>query len=213
MQHTVNNEPIIMNQLPVPVLHGLIVCGGKSLRMGTDKSMLIYQQEPQRYHLYKMLTPICEQVFISCNAMQLNEMDDGYNTLVDLPAYENTGPMAALLTAFTYYPNNDLLVIGCDYPFLSGNDLHAFLQHCKAGAPAAFYHDKADLYEPLIAYYPCSSMSALLEMHMNGQYSLQQFLKNNNALKYFPENKKSIIGINTIEDYYKTKELISLHEK
>ena len=51
-------------------LYGLIMCGGKSSRMGTDKSRIVYQQKEQQYHVYQMLQTFCEKVFISCNAEQ-----------------------------------------------------------------------------------------------------------------------------------------------
>ncbi len=203
-----NADPSINNILPVPSLYGLVVCGGNSSRMGTDKSMLTYHNKPQRYHLYEMLQPFCEKVFISCNAKQVNDMEQGYNFLPDLHAYTNIGPMAALLTTFEQYPINDLLVIGCDYPFLTGNDLYSFLSCCNGETSAAFYNESEDIYEPLIAYYHYNAVKRLEEMYLKSQYSLQQFLKNEHATKFYPGNKKSIIGINTMADFVGTKELI-----
>ena len=46
------------------------MCGGKSSRMGTDKSRIIYHEKEQQYHVYEMLQLICEDVFISCNKEQ-----------------------------------------------------------------------------------------------------------------------------------------------
>ena len=202
------DSPLIKNLFPFPGLYGLVVCGGNSSRMGTDKSMLIYHKKPQRYHLYEMLQPFCEKIFISCNEKQVNDMEQGYDILPDLHAYTNIGPMAALLTAFRQYPGNDLLVIGCDYPFLTSNDLYSFLPCCNGETSAAFYNENEDIYEPLIAYYHRNAMKRLSDMHLKGQYSLQQFLKNEHATKFYPGNKKSIIGVNTMEDIIGTKELM-----
>src|SRR4051812_45814849 len=73
---------------------GLVACGGSSSRMGTDKSMLIYNTKPQRYHVYEMLQPFCEKVFISCKKEQSATVADGYDILTDDPVYNNIGPMA-----------------------------------------------------------------------------------------------------------------------
>jgi len=81
--------------------YGLVMCGGHSNRMGTDKSMLQYYNKPQRYHVYDMLLPFCEKVFISCNAQQAKSVDAGYNFIEEAPIYQDFGPMAALNWPFT----------------------------------------------------------------------------------------------------------------
>ena len=125
--------------------YGLVVCGGNSNRMGTDKSMLQYYKKPQRYHVYDMLLPLCEKVFISCNAQQANSIAEGYDFIKDAPAYNDIGPMAALLSAFTLHPHKNLLLIGCDYPFLKTAELERFSLLCKE-VPASFYNNKAVIY-------------------------------------------------------------------
>lgn len=204
-----NNNLSIGNKIPVQGLNGLVMCGGKSSRMGSDKSMLLYHNEPQRYHVYQMLQLSCEKVFISINEFRENETEKGYPVLVDLPAYNDIGPMAGLLTAFSRFPENDFLMIGCDYPYLTSNDLHSFLNVCHENASAAFYHAAENLYEPLLAYYPKSNKQKLLKMYNAGNYSLQQFLKNDHAIKFYPENIKSLIGVNTKEDYTEAKASIN----
>src|ERR1051325_6308775 len=109
-------------------LFGLVVCGGKSNRMGEDKSLLNYYGIPQRYYLYEMLQPFCKKVFISCNRNQLKSISEKYNLIADDPLYENTGPMAALLTAFEKYGDASFLFIGCDYPLLKKEDLEKLVK-------------------------------------------------------------------------------------
>jgi molybdopterin-guanine dinucleotide biosynthesis protein A len=194
---------------PVPGLYGLVMCGGKSSRMGSDKSLLLYYNEPQRYHVFQMLQLHCEKVFISSNEILENDTKNGYPVLTDLPDYMDIGPMAGLLTAFSRFPENDLLVIGCDHPYLFSNDLQSFLNSCHENTSAAFYHAAENLYEPLLAYYPKSKMQKIQEMFKEGNYSLQQFLQREHALKYKPENIKCLIGVNTKEDYMTAKAFIN----
>lgn len=194
---------------PIPGLYGLIACGGNSSRMGNDKSMLVYHDKPQWLYLYDMLEPFCEQAFISCNNMQAGKMPDGYQVLTDLHCYSNSGPMAALLTAFSQFPGRAFLLIGCDYPFLTAGDIRSFLHSIdQTTTAAAFYNDAAGLYEPLLGYYPPQAAARLLKMHANATYSLQSFLKENNAVKFYPGNTQSIQSIDTKEGYIQTKELI-----
>jgi len=190
----------------IPGLIGLIACGGNSSRMGMDKSMLIYQHKPEVYRLYELLEIFCETVLISCNANQAAGIDSSYNCCPDLDCYANNGPIAGLLSAFTNVPGNNILLIGCDYPFLDADCLQgfaAFIQH--ENKPAAFYNEKEQLFEPLLAFYPFHECKQLKERYHTNQLSLQHYLKSANARKYIPANEKCMTSIDTYSDYINTK--------
>ncbi len=184
-----------------PGLSGLALCGGKSSRMGTDKSLLCYHQMPQRDVVCQMLGNYCESTFISCNEEQGAALGNNATILVDLPQFKDIGPMASLLTAFERYPNNDLLIVGCDYPFLTENELANFIASCMEDRPAAFYNKEENLYEPLLGYYPASVFPQLKKMAEQKQYSLQHFLRVNDAIKYFPGDIKTICSIDHYTDH------------
>lgn len=191
-------------------LYGLVVCGGQSTRMGNDKSLIDYHGKPQRYYLYEMLEQICDKVFISCNRHQAESITNTYALLADLPVYDQIGPMAALLTAFEACPACDFLVVGCDYPHLSDRDLKEFLKSVDSKRIAsAFYQKESGMYEPLLAWYSHRSGNALAHMFHQQQYSLQHFLRENNAEKYDPPRPKNIVSVDTPEAYQKAKEQIT----
>ena len=193
-------------------LTGLVVCGGKSTRMGMDKSMIIYHEKAQRYHVYDMLGNFCDRVFLSCNEQQTTDISSRYEVLPDLPEYSNIGPMAALLTAFSKYPGRDFLVVGCDYPLLSDTDLAEFLQfNDNDKIASAFYKAENLMYEPLIAWYSKKSEDALNRMYLEKKYSLQHFLKENNAERYEPTRPENIISVDTSEECQKMKDLLNLN--
>jgi molybdopterin-guanine dinucleotide biosynthesis protein A len=190
-----------------PDTYGLVMCGGNSSRMGTDKSMLQYFEKPQRYYVYDMLLPYCEKVFISCNNDQANSIEAGYNFIPDDETFSNIGPMAALLTAFTKYPDRHMLLIGCDYPFLKAAELEIFSKLC-IDIPVSFYNKDEDVYEPMLAWYPYTCFDKLKTMYDAKQFSLQHFLKHNNAIKYLPFDINSIKSIDTSEDFSKARNSI-----
>lgn len=206
MNHPLSSE----NFSGLPGLYGIVVCGGRSSRMGTDKSLLQYHGRPQYLHLYHMLEPFCEKVFISCNSTQVDTILNGYPILADLPIYKNIGPMAALLTAFQQFPGKDMLIIGCDYPFLCPEDIDAFLQSLEKTAFAtAFYNEAAGIYEPLLACYSHRCAAALLKMYENKTRSLQHLLFENKANKFFPANLRCIKSVDTEDEYRKAKVLVN----
>lgn len=193
----------------MPGCYALVVCGGKSSRMGVDKSTLIYHGREQRYVMYDLLTPYFENVFISCNEAQLAGIDKKYNSLQDGISYRELGPMAALLSAWEKYPGKDIVLTGCDYPFLDKEALQQFIDVITPGRPCAFYNEEANLYEPLLAYYPAILSGIVFEMHSRGDHSLQQLLKQQKAGKYFPQNKASIRSIDTNLQYEHAKQQLN----
>ena len=187
---------------------GLVLCGGNSNRMGTDKSMLQYYDKPQRYHVYDMLLPFCERVFIACNAHQANSIAEGYDFIEDNPLYNDIGPMAALLSAFTLHPQKNLLLIGCDYPFLKTAELETFSLLCK-NVPASFYNNEGVIYESMLAWYPFTCVDELKRMFDAKQFSLQQLLRKYDAIKYVPTDLNSIKSVDTTEAFNETYKLIN----
>ena len=193
--------------------YGLILCGGQSTRMGVDKSLLAYHNIPQRYHLYEMMSGICDKTFISCNLSQLKEMDEAYQAIVDLPGYSSIGPMGALLTAFSHFPQKDFLVLGCDYPFLTKDVLLDFSGSLnEKEVAAAFYKQKERLYEPTLAWYSHQSVQGLMKMFNEKIYSLQYFLRSVGAHQYLPVDAKTTISIDTRESAMATIKMITNDE-
>ena len=187
---------------------GLVVCGGKSSRMGTDKSKIIYHGKQQRYYLYEMLQQLCGEVFISCNAEQALYIDPEYNFITDDEEYENTGPAAALLSAIKKYPGKNWLVIACDYPFLTEESLARFLGIIKDDTvTASFYSPDKKVYEPLLAFYSKESVEPMKLFFDGGNYSLNDFLKMMHAKKHVAD-KEEIKNINTPEEMKAAKLLL-----
>ncbi len=197
---------------PVNGLYGLVICGGRSSRMGMDKALLDYHGKPQCNHLYEMLKPFCESVFISCTEQLAEQVGPDLPTLIDLPYYSETGPIAGLLSALTSFSHKNFLMIGCDYPFLDKDELLGFLPFCNGEKPGAFYNKKEGLYEPMLAYYPNNIKHMLLEMFEERHFSLQDCLQTADALKYFPANIKTIRSVDTKEAFIETKHLLELSE-
>ena len=194
-------------------LYGLVVCGGESKRMGIDKSSLIYFEKPQRYQVYDMLYPdqnsLCSKAFISCNQVQIETISKEYNVLQDFAEFENTGPMAGLLTAFTTYPDHDFLVVGCDYPFINEQVLRSFLEQIEGNAIAAAFYNKYEKYEPLLAWYSKEAGRVMKKHFDNKEYSLQHFLINYKAEKYIPADEMVMTSVDTPDEFITAKILLN----
>lgn len=192
-------------------LYGLAVCGGRSSRMGVDKSQLQYFGISQADRVVNVLSPLCEEVFLSCNSSQSGDFKN-HKIITDLPAYQDIGPMAALLSAFETYPKADFLIAGCDYPFITTEIFRGFLSSIQKGPIAAAFYNAAGKYEPLLACYAKETAPLLFERFESGQYSLQHFLREINAEKYIPGSEKIMLSVDTPEIYEKVQALLNVHE-
>ena len=191
-------------------LYGLVMCGGKSSRMGTDKSRIVYQQKEQQYHVYEMLQILCEKVFISCNAEQGKTIDLAYNFIIDEPEFDNVGPMSGLLSALKKMPHTNLLVIGCDYPYVTIDVLKGFVKSIKQTTiAAAFYNEEQQLYEPLLAYYSAQSLEILLHSFKENNFSLQYFLRNILAEKYTIKNHHLLKSVDDKKEMLEVKKQLN----
>jgi len=190
---------------------GLVICGGKSSRMGEDKSLLNYNGIPQRYHVYELLRPLCEKIFLSCNTDQAKTISEKYNVIVDAPQYENIGPMAALLSAFELHDGISFICAGCDYPFVRKEDLQKLIDSRNEQAIAVSYFNKsAALHEPLLAVYENASYYLMRKNFENKKYSLRYFLEEVKAIKVFPSSADVLTGVNNREQYEEALKRIQL---
>ncbi|GGN01549.1 hypothetical protein GCM10010967_39960 [Dyadobacter beijingensis] len=192
-------------------LYGLVICGGESTRMGTDKSLLVYHQKPQYEHVGDLLAPLCERVILGCNAQQAQTFHTTYEKLTDLPAFAGAGPMTALLTAFATHPGNDFLVAGCDYPNLTTGELANFLHSVEKDSTAAAFYNAEGFYEPLLGWYSKSAGTVLKEGFKTGQRALQRFLQTENAGKYQPASAETMTSVDTPEAFRAAKRALDLH--
>jgi molybdenum cofactor guanylyltransferase len=176
-------------------LYGLVLCGGKSSRMGEDKGFLIYHNKPQYQHVFEMLQQCCIETYISCNAEQLQKIDEQFNTIEDDNDYADKGPATGLLTAFSKHPQKDFLVIACDYPLLTEEEIKHFLDNIPArSTAAAFYDAQEECYQSVTAWYSAEAGSLLMQ---SPQLPLKRLLENLNAHKHTPLDAGSITSADT----------------
>lgn len=105
--------------------NGVVLAGGKSSRMGTDKALLTWQGKSWLAQMVDLLTGIgAEQVVVSRN------VPCEYNTLED--KFPDCGPLGGIHAAmcFSQLP---VLIVPVDVPAVSEANLHALIA-CDAHA-------------------------------------------------------------------------------
>ena len=191
-------------------LNGLVLSGGKSTRMGTDKGLIEYHRKPQREHLYHLLSEVCENTFISLRAEQEKETPYGFATIADEDNFR--GPFNGILSAHNFDRKSAWLVLACDLPLI---DLPALKELIESRNPdkyaTAFANEEDPLPEPLCAIWePFALQKAIAYLEAGNGTCPRKFLINNDTQLVFPENKNVILNANSVEDYQAALSKISV---
>ncbi|MGG7438481.1 NTP transferase domain-containing protein [Chryseobacterium arthrosphaerae] len=191
----------------IPPVNGLVLAGGKSVRMGKAKDLLHWHGKEQRYFAADLIAPFCKEVFISCRQDQLENFDPGYKALTD--TFLNMGPFGGILSALRSRRDTAWLVVACDLPLLDPKSLEFLLRSRDPEKAATTYESPFDgLPEPLITIWEPKSYPLLLHFLGMGNTCPRKVLINSDTLILKPENPDALMNVNTPEDAEKAKQIM-----
>jgi molybdopterin-guanine dinucleotide biosynthesis protein A len=109
---------------PDPQLSAVLLAGGRSRRMGSDKALLSAGNQPIVQLLAARLQPLTNQVFLSANEPELYR----FLNMVAVPdVFTNNGPLAGLHAAMIQTERPWLLALACDLPCVTTDLLRRLL--------------------------------------------------------------------------------------
>jgi molybdopterin-guanine dinucleotide biosynthesis protein A len=182
-----------------PKVLGLVLAGGKSVRMGEDKGQINYHGKPQREFAADLLRPLCEQVFISCRVDQMEEIDSEYDLLPD--TFTGLGPFGAIMSAFREYPDHAWLVIACDLPLLNAQTLGFLLKNRNPSKTASAFNNPVSQFpEPLIAIWEPKAYPALFNFLAQGYSCPRKVLINSDIELLQVADEKTLFNVNEKAD-------------
>lgn len=184
----------------IPNIKGLVLTGGKSTRMGTDKSELNYHGKPQKEFVKELLENQELEVFYSVHNQEYeNEISD---------AFLNLGPFGGICSAFQRDPNSAWFVLAIDLPFVNQELIQLLLaKRNPAKVATAVKGKNKEFPEPLIAIYEPKAYPMLLQYLAQG-YSCPRKMLINSDVEIVAVDDKLIQNINTPEEYEAAKEEI-----
>lgn len=187
-----------------PVLSGLVLAGGQSIRMGTDKGRLNWHGKEQRYHIADMLQQHCDSVFISCRTDQRQDILPPYETLPD--TFLDLGPFGAILSAFREKPDSAWLVVACDMPLLNAETYRHLIENRNTSSIATAYKSAIDDFpEPLITIWEPRSYPVLLAFLAQGYSCPRKVLINSDTNLLEALDAWVLTNVNTVEDFENIK--------
>ena len=197
-------------------LYGLALVGGKSQRMKKDKGSLDYFGKAQGQHVYDLLDNFCDKTYISIREEQsnlnyLNGMEG--HCLPD--KFLNMGPLGGLLTAFHKHPEASWLVLACDLPYVSKENLEQLIQGRNYFKKATcFKNPEKGWPEPLCTIYEPGAIKAFHQYLSLGVVCPRKVLMNLPHEVLDVNSELVLQNINTPEGYkeVKSKTKLSVYE-
>lgn len=188
-------KKLMEQELQVPPIMGLVLAGGKSMRMGEDKGNIVYHGLPQREYAAQMLDKFCEQTFISTS----KEIDTSYELIPD--SFMDLGPYGGILSAFRKDPNSAWLVVATDIPLLDEESLKQLIdQRNPSKVATSFHNPETGFPEPLITILEPRAYPRLLEFLTLGYSCPRKALINSEIEELQINNLDVLQGANTPEE-------------
>jgi molybdopterin-guanine dinucleotide biosynthesis protein A len=173
---------------------GLVLVGGKSTRMGQDKSNLDYFGKPQKVVVKELLENNNLETFYSVQNSSENE-DEIHDKFLNL------GPFGGICSAFQKDPNAAWFVLATDVPFVGEEIIKLVLKHRNSSKIATAIKGKGKEFpEPLITIYEPKSYPVLLQYLAQG-YSCPRKVLINSDVEIVEVDDDFIRNINTPADF------------
>jgi molybdopterin-guanine dinucleotide biosynthesis protein A len=180
---------------------GLVLVGGKSTRMGTDKAELNYFGKPQK--------EIARELLENSNLETYYSVEDSSENSEEISdKFLNLGPFGGICSAFQRDPNAAWFVLATDVPFVNDKIIQLLLKHRNPSKVAtAIKGRNKEFVEPLITIYEPKAYPILLQYLAQG-YSCPRKMLINSDVEIVEIEDDFIRNINTPEAFEDAKKEI-----
>ena len=181
-------------------LSGLVLAGGESVRMGTDKGLLDYFGKSQRIYSLEMLEKLNLKTFLS---VRKEQKLDQKNVIED--TFIGLGPFGAICSAFQHDPNTAWLVLATDLPYADEKLIRRLIQERDPSKVATALKGKNKKFpEPLITIWEPRAYPVMLQFLSQGISCPRKVLINSDV-KLVEVDDDFITNVNTPEEFTAVK--------
>ena len=190
---------------------GIVLCGGQSTRMGSDKGLLKALPPPDwgigpkhktntwAQIAVNKLSELQLPIIISVNKHQLPDYSAFFPALqlvADNDSLLIKGPLSGVLSVHVKYPQEDMLILACDMPLMEPGLIKELLtQYNTQKANDAFIFTNDGEPEPLCGIYKAKALANIHHLYKTNQlprHSMKYMLEHISTYSIpLPESKKN----------------------
>src|SRR6188768_306440 len=151
---------------------GVVLCGGQSSRMGSDKGLLILHDKTWTQKAIDTLSNFQIPIVISVNKNQYQDYSSIFPTdtlIPDDPSLQLHGPLCGLLSVHLKYPEEDLLILACDMPLIDKELIMQLLTKYSAETADAFIYTTDSEPEPMPGIYRSKGLAYVHQLYSTNQ--------------------------------------------
>ena len=176
---------------------GIILAGGKSSRMGTDKGLIKLNGVTFIEHVIASMRPLVNDFIIVSNSRDYDIF--GYRRVDDL--IEDSGPLAGLYTGLSYSETEYNLVLSCDVPLVNNEILTKLISGIDESYDIVQLKSQ-DKTIPLIAIYKKHCLFKCLELLEHGEKRLRMLVQqmNTKTIAVSSDSEYYVQNINTLNE-------------
>ncbi len=187
---------------------GVILAGGKNLRMGQNKAFLEVQGERIIDRIKRILVEIFEEVLLVTNSPS-DYLDLNLRTVTDL--YREKGSLGGIFTGLFHASFSHAFVVACDMPFIKA----ALISHLAGLSPGydIVIPRTEDGFQPLHAVYSRKCLPFMEDLLRSGNLKILDFFHRvkkrevlTEEITLFDPRLVSFLNLNTPEDLSRIQE-------
>ncbi|HET7897471.1 MAG TPA: molybdenum cofactor guanylyltransferase [Flavisolibacter sp.] len=170
---------------------GVVLCGGSSSRMGSDKVLLKEEETTWAELASQKLAALHLPFVVSINELQYETYSLIFpkeKLITDLKAFNVKGPLLGISSVHATIPAEDLLVLACDVKDITTSLLNNLVSLASGDAYDAFVYTTDGKPQPLCAVYTAKGLQQIycsVQQNILSRFSMMSVLESLNTM-YVP---------------------------
>lgn len=191
-----------MKTMSVNEFNVVILAGGESSRMKSEKGLVLFQGKPLIQHVIDAVRPVTDKIILIVHDKRYNE----FNLPCFPDIFPGVGPMGGIYSGLTYSNTAKNFVLSCDIPFITSHFISSFVQ--LSGEEDVLVPVHEGKMQPLCSVYDQRCRVELQARIQTGKYKLQDCiaqmkLKRVHVDTKYPDAEKLFTNLNTPDELSK----------